>query len=282
MMRAWMQGIVIGTILVSPGRDLQRIPPHVVATSALVMNATNQQILYAKNIHQRWPPGSLVKIMTAWLAIRYGWHKTGRITAADRHLGGAMLGFPSGTIIPLDRLVPAMMMASGNDAAMAVACTVSGTASAFVRQMNYTAARWHLHGIRFSNPTGLPSTNQWTTAAAMAGLAQHVMKNGIFATMVREPSVTLFNQKIARFYPNQNQLIGEFPGANGIKLGYTRGGGATLVATARRRHTELIVVLLHDNLADVWPDAMHLFSWGFSKTPSADHLNRKIPRSMIP
>lgn len=258
---AWaLMGIVGLGMGYSPRTDC----PRVTAASAIVMNVETGQILYTKRIHERWPPGSLVKIMTAWLAIRYAWHKLGRVTPQAAHLGGASLGLPIGLKLPLDRLVPAMMMASGNDAAEVVATTVAGTDRAFVRKMNDTAGQWHLGTIHFGNATGLPANNQWTTAEAMARLARHVIKNPVFRAMVRATSESLWIRHVPHFYVNQNQLIGGFPGATGIKMGYTRQGGATLVATADRGHQDLIVVLLHDNLADVWPDAARLLVWGFS------------------
>lgn len=239
-------------------------PPPVVASSAIILDVNTRDILYAKNIHQRWAPGSLVKMMTAWLAIRYGWQKIGQITPHAAHLGGTSLDLPVGTQIPLRQLVPAMMMASGNDAAEVVAETIAHNDRAFARCMNQTAKGWHLGQIHFDNPTGLPNKNQWTTAMAMARLTLHVMRNRVFATMVRQTGVALPGPTTPRFYLNQNQLIGTFAGANGVKLGYTGPGNAALVVTAMRHHTELIVVVLHDNLSAVWPDATRLLVWGFA------------------
>lgn len=174
------------------------------------------------------------------------------------------MGLPVGAKIPLHQLVPAMMMASGNDAAEVVAATISHSDRAFTRRMNQTAKRWHLGQIHFDNPTGLRSKSQWTTAMAMARLTLHVMRNRVFATMVRQAAVVLPNPDTPRFYVNQNQMIGTFPGANGVKLGYTGPGNAALVVTAMRHHTELVVVVLHDNLAALWPDATRLLVWGFA------------------
>lgn len=251
------------------GRSVAQ-PPPLSSASAILMDVNTRDILYAKHIHQRWPPGSLVKIMTAWLAIRYGWHKTGQVTPYAAHLSGTSLDLPVGTKVPLHQLVPAMMMASGNDAAEVVAETIAHNDRAFVRCMNHTAKSWHLGQIHFANPTGLPDNNQWATAMALARLTQHVMRNRVFASIVRQAGVTVPGTAIPRFYLNQNQLIGKFPGTTGVKLGYTGPHNAALVITATRHHTELVVVLLHDTPSAVWPDATRLLTWGFLHTSAKD------------
>jgi D-alanyl-D-alanine carboxypeptidase (penicillin-binding protein 5/6) len=166
------------------------------------------------------------------------------------------------------------MLASGNDAAYAVAQTVAGSVPAFVRMMNAQARAWHAPGIHFANPDGLPNPHHVVSALGMAIIAEHAMRNPIFRRIVATRRSTLPPDPKPRIYYNQNQLLYDFPGAVGIKIGYTIEADETIVGAAQRHGLLLIAVLLHDTPEGLWPDAENLLDWGFQHFHQAVIIRR--------
>ncbi|PSR35539.1 MAG: hypothetical protein C7B46_00680 [Sulfobacillus benefaciens] len=254
-----IRAIVVSTTV---GVHSPMMAPSVHASSAILIQAHTGQILYAKNIRKEWEPASLTKIITAWLAIRMGWGQTVVISKTAQNQPGASLGLRAGQRIPMPSLVPAMMMASGNDAAYAIGQTVTPRERQFVSLMNHTAEKWHAVGVHFVNDTGLYAPSQHVTALGMAVISRQAMKNPTFRHIVALPYAFL-PQSATKVFFNQNPLIGTYSGAIGIKIGYTPVSGENLAGAALRHGQCLIVILLHDNPADVWTDADALLSWGF-------------------
>ncbi len=254
-----IRAIAISTSLTAHSHSMA---PPVHASSAILIQAHSGQILYAKNVREEWQPASLTKIMTAWLAIRLGWHQTVVVSTPAENQPGASLGLKAGQRIPMSSLVPAMMMASGNDAAYAIGQTVTPQESLFVSLMNRTALKWHALGVHFVNDTGLYAPSQRVTALGMAVICRHAMTNPTFRHIVDLPYAVL-PQSTTKVFFNQNPLIGTYSGAIGIKMGYTPISGENLAGAAVRHGQNLIVILLHDNPADVWTDSDALLSWGF-------------------
>ena len=114
------------------------VPVRVTATAAIVMDARSGQVLYSRNPHLIWPPASTTKILTALVALHRA-SPDAPITisrAVSRFRVGSVVGLPAGAVIPLHDLLYALLLPSGNDAALAIAEGVAGTVSAFVAQMN--------------------------------------------------------------------------------------------------------------------------------------------------
>ncbi|MBX5466736.1 MAG: D-alanyl-D-alanine carboxypeptidase [Firmicutes bacterium] len=240
-------------------------PPSLSATAAVLVDGQTGQVLYSRNALQPLYPASITKIMTAYLAIRDGWTRTVRVSQAAQNQPGSSCYLRAGESLPMPAVVDCMMLVSGNDAAWAVAETVSGSVPAFVRLMNATAQRWHAPGVHFTNPSGLPDPNHVVTALGMAVIAEHAMQNPIFRKVVALRTTTLPPDPKPRVYYNQNRLLYDFPGAVGIKLGYTVEADETIVAAAEQHGVLLIAVLLHDTPQGLWPDAEHLLRWGFTQ-----------------
>lgn len=238
--------------------------PSTSASAAILINGSTGHILYGKDILGEYYPASITKIMTAYLAITQGWRKTVVVSAKAASQIGSTSDLRVHEREPMPKVVTSMMLVSGNDAAYAVAETVSGSASRFVALMNATARAWHAPGIHFVNPDGLPSPHHVVSALGMAVIAQHAMKNPIFARIVRTKHSSLPPDPNAREYYNQNQLLYDYPGAVGIKIGYTMEADETIVGAANRHGMFLIEVLLHDTPQGLWPDSKHLLNWGFS------------------
>lgn len=240
-------------------------PPSLSATAAVLIDGTTGQVLYARNPLEELYPASITKIMTAYLAINSpAWRGTLTVSAEAASQPGSSAYLRPGQVLPVAQVAQVMMLTSGNDAAWALAQAVSGHERAFVALMNQTARAWGAPGIHFANPTGLPLPNHVVTALGMAIIARRAMENPIFRHLVSVRFATLPPDPGPRLYYNQNELLYSYPGANGIKLGYTIEAGETLAASATRRGQFLIAILLHDTPTGLWPDAASLLSWGFA------------------
>lgn len=257
--------LVAGLILLAPSAAAQAAvrPPVVSAKGAILIDGTTGQVLWGRDTRGEFYPASITKIMTAYLAITHGWHKTVVVSTAAELQHGASAYLLAGQRLPMPKVVTAMMLVSGNDAAYAVAQTVAGSVPAFVRMMNAQARAWGAPGIRFQNPDGLPNPGHVVTALGMAIIARHAMANPIFARIVATKKSTLPPDPHPRIYYNQNQLLYNVPGAVGVKIGYTVEADETIVGAARRHGMLLIEVLLHDTPSGLWPDAASLLNWGF-------------------
>lgn len=245
------------------GPVLAASAPPLSASAAILVDGQTGQILFGRDIYGEFYPASITKIMTAYLAITHGWNRTVVVSRAAQDQIGSSAYLVAGERLSMPKVVTAMMMVSGNDAAYAVAQTVAGSVPAFVRMMNAQARAWKAPGIHFDNPDGLPCPKHVVSALGMAIIAEHAMENPIFAAIVRTQESTLPPDPEPRIYYNQNQLLNNFPGAVGIKIGYTIEADETIVGAARRHGILLIDVLLHDTPAGLWPDAENLLSWGF-------------------
>ncbi len=237
--------------------------PSLSAQGAILVDGNTGQILFGRDIRGEFYPASITKIMTAYLAITHAWNRTVIVSQAAQDQIGSSAYLVAGEHLPMPKVVTAMMLVSGNDAAYAVAQTVAGSVPAFVRMMNQQARAWGAPGIHFDNPDGLPDPKHVVSALGMAIIAEHAMENPIFAKIVDTRESTLPPDPKPRVYYNQNLLLYNYPGAVGIKIGYTIEADETIVGAARRHGLFLIEVLLHDTPAGLWPDAENLLTWGF-------------------
>jgi D-alanyl-D-alanine carboxypeptidase (penicillin-binding protein 5/6) len=173
-------------------------------------------------------------------------------------------------------LLYALMLPSGNDAAIAIADAMSGSVPAFVQQMNSYASQLKLNNTHFINPDGLtyrlsngePDPNQYTTALDLAHLARYALQNPFFAQIVQLQEYILPATSTHHGYDwvTTNQFLSHYAGAIGIKTGYTAEAGYCLVFAAYNDGHHLIGVLLHDSDTDPdqrFVDAATLLDWGF-------------------
>lgn len=233
-------------------------------TAVVVMDARTGRILHAREAHLRWPPASTTKILTAMIAIER--LPAGAVVTASTYAAsqrqGATLGLKPGERWPARDLLLAMMLRSANDAAVAVAERVSGRTERFVREMNARARQLGARESHFVNPHGFEASGHRSTAFDLALIARHALRNPEFAAIVRTATWELQGpgrppQQIA----NTNQLLGRYPGADGVKTGWTAASGPSLVASATRDGRQILVVVL--NSGDLFGDAERLLDLGF-------------------
>jgi len=242
-------------------------PPTLDCPSYVLMDPDSGEVIYGRNIHDQRVPASTTKIMTALLAME----KSGPndiVTVSHRAdcEGGSSLGIKEGEKIPLADLACAMMVKSGNDAAVAIAEHISGSVTAFCDLMNKRAEELGMVDSHFSSPNGMPCDNHYSSAFDLALLASEAMSHPEFRDWVSMTKVHFdrFGDRDDITFESTNHFLDLFPLATGIKTGYTNLAGFCLVSSAAYRGKTLIAVVLGCERNMQWTDTIDLFDYGFT------------------
>ena len=249
-------------------------------SAALYQPETNN-FLYLKNADEKLPMASTTKIMTALIALeRCNFDDT--VAIHDNAIGteGSSAYLKSGEILTIDELVHAVLLQSANDAAVALAYHISGSVEDFANEMNTYAEDIGLKNTHFVNPHGLDDENHYTTAADLAILTAHALKNENFKKTVSTYKASFTNGERVRNYVNHNKLLKLYDGCIGVKTGYTKRSGRCLVAAAERDGLTFISVTL-DAPSD-WQDHRVMLDYGFDTLQKlvlteAYHYNYTLP-----
>lgn len=220
--------------------------PAVSARTAIVMDINSGMVFYEKNSKEKVYPASTTKILTALLAIENGdLNEMVTVSKTASGVEGSSIYLEVGEKISLKDLVYGLMLRSGNDAAIAISEKISGSKEAFVEAMNQRAKQVGANSTHFMNPNGLHDENHYTTAYDMALLARQAMQNPAFKEIVRSKSweANRDDGKFNVFY-NKNKVVYKYEGGTGIKIGYTKTAGRTLVASSERNGMELVCVVM--------------------------------------
>jgi len=240
------------------------ITPDISAKGVIVMDNDSKVLLYSKNPNLLFSMASTTKIMTALVAL--GYYKIDDVlTVKTENVEGVNVGFKIGEKLFFKDILYAMLLPSGNDAALAIAQNYNGGEKAFVEKMNDKAKALTLNNTNFVDPIGLEDSRDYTTPLDLARLASYALGNKTFvnivATRTKEISdITGGNKYLLK---NLNKLLG-VSGVNGIKTGYTDEAGQVLVTSKvevdsnNRQHTLIIVVM--DSLDRFW-DTSKLLYW---------------------
>lgn len=264
------------TAPIPPVKTGNAVAPLVNAEQIVVLDEDSGAVLYSKNERQRTPMASVTKICTALIALEKGNLKDQVKVAYDpaQLVDSTMMGILPGETYTLEDLLYGLLLPSGNDAALAIASHIAKSEPAFVTLMNAKAAELGLADTRFANPHGLDSPEHYSTAYDIAALARNAMANATFRKIVATTFWDVNGTKSFRV-TNRNRLLGSYPGADGVKIGFTEGAGRTTVASATRNGHRVYVVFMHgqDIVTDVVPlldYAFDNFRWpGSTPTPVA-------------
>lgn len=240
----------------------------VAASQAVLVDGTTGEILFGKNPHQKAYPASTTKIMTALVALEIceeqgiSLDQKVIIPKEATLVEGSSIYLKAGEKIKIRDLLYGMMLRSGNDAATAVAMTLGGSYESFIRRMNQCAQSLGCENTNFLNPTGLFDENHYTTASDLARISVEAMKNQDFRKIVSCKSwETSGEGESYRVFNNKNKTVYQYEGATGIKIGYTKSSGRTLVASSARGEHQLICVVLNDG--NWFNDAYSLMDYGY-------------------
>ncbi len=241
--------------------------PTVRAAGAALWDPADERLLYGHEADRARPMASLTKMLTALLLVENA-DLDDVVTASPNAagVGGATVGLQAGQQVPLGSLVAGLMVESGNDAAVAAAEHVAGSEAAFAEAMTDRARELGADAASFINASGL--TNDPAHHATPTGLAR------IGAAAMDEPLIARFagaDAVVVDGLPplvNRNELLGRYPGADGIKTGHTSAAGFSLAGSATRDGWQLIAVVLDS--PDRGADATRLLEWGFATFDRAE------------
>jgi D-alanyl-D-alanine carboxypeptidase (penicillin-binding protein 5/6) len=246
-----LSNVLLGQAGVSPVKTQKPVDPPV--TSYLVINADTGDIIMKKNPEEPHAPASLTKLMTLYLTLeaikakQISWDQLYTATKRISQIGGSEARMWPGEKLSVRDLVKASAVGSANDAAAALAETISGSQEAFVEKMNQKAQILGLKGTFFRTPHGLPvrqgTPKDTTTAIDLARLSLAILHYHPEILQFTSSKETYIRNGKWRFN-NTNKLIGKYPGINGLKTGFTNDAGFCLVATAKRENLHVISVLL--------------------------------------
>ena len=238
--------------------------PEVVAENAILVDLDSGKVLFEKDSKDVKEIASLVKIMTAVVALE---HKSldHEITISKKAagIGENIMGISARERYSLEELLYGLLLPSGNDAAFAISEGVAGDVDTFVTWMNLKSDELGLKNTKFFDPSGLDDTTK-SSAADLIKLARYAMKNPKFRKVVGTYEIELDpSEKHKYIYLwNQTNLLTTYPGVEGIKTGFTEDSGLCLVTYAKKDGKEVIGVVL--NSVDRKGDMILMLDHGFS------------------
>ena len=229
------------------------------ARAAVVIDADTGETLFEQNADSRLPMASTTKIMTALVALGEGdLDRVYTVKPEYAAVEGSSMYLKAGETLSLQDTLYGLMLASGNDAAVAIAGECGGM-TAFVGKMNAKAAELGLTDTHFDNPNGLPSDTHYTTAHELAKITAAALKDPVFRQIVSTKSCTVSGHALS----NHNRLLSMYDGAIGVKTGFTRAAGRCLVSAAERNGRTIIAVTLND--PNDWNDHREMLDAGFAQ-----------------
>lgn len=259
-----------------------RVTNPLPVSAAILIDLRTGAVLYQKKADAAIPPASLTKVMTMFLAldaVKAKRTKLGsrvRISRYAARQGGSSMHLRSGERVPLVGLLTGMAVASGNDAATAVALHIGGNERAFVRSMNRKARSLGMRRTVFKNASGLPAAGQKTTARDMSKLARAYLKAHPKALRFHNTRFFLHQGRVMR---NTNGLLGTVAGVDGLKTGWTVASGYNLIVTAQRGKTRLLAVVLGGkSRAQRDTAARRLLEAGFRHPASPKKVRQRLDR----
>lgn len=248
-------------------------PPQITGLAAAILEEPCGKTVYAFNEHASYPPASLTKMMTALVAAQRGDMSQlvtspidgGQLSAAT---DGTVVGLKIGQQLTLRDLLYGLLLRSGNDAALAIAVAIGGGESGFAQMMNDEAKTLGLTDTNFTNPHGLDDPHLYTSAYDIARIGIELLRNPDLAQIVKTQEYTPVSSGWTDGpLKNINLFLTQYPGAIGVKTGYTDTAGQTIVGAAERDGRTLLVSVMHSG--DEYVDAGALLDWAFDNTTPA-------------
>jgi D-alanyl-D-alanine carboxypeptidase (penicillin-binding protein 5/6) len=268
-----------GAAVARPGAGGPRAAPAgVTAVAADLVDTTTGAALWSRLLNRRRPIASITKVMTALVVIRAGHLErpirvTARAVAYARDHDAGSAGLHAGDVLTARQLLEGLLLPSGADAAYALATAYGPGWHAFVAKMNDTARRLGMTGTHFANFDGLPWPAEWSTYAtprALLVLARAALQSAVLRAIVGQRRHWIAPTRLHHGYAwqNTNLLVGRYPGAIGIKTGFTAGAGYCLLFAARRGGQLLAGVVLGSSAVSPgvrFTAAARMLNWGFSQ-----------------
>ena len=241
--------------------------------AALVMNYTNGEIIYSKSAYAKRHPASLAKMMTLYLlfdAIQDKKIEMSQSIIISQYAASqprSNMNLKSGTKMPLNTAINAIIVKSANDVAVAIAESVAGSEAAFVKMMNAKAKALKMYNTNFMNSNGWHDPNQYTTAFDMAKLAAALRKNHKQYYHLFSKTSFTFKGKIIR---GHNRVLTRYKWADGLKTGFVNASGFNIVTSTKRPEGNLITVVMGGQTQKIRDDhTIKLINYAY------DQINKK-------
>jgi serine-type D-Ala-D-Ala carboxypeptidase (penicillin-binding protein 5/6) len=270
---------LIGSALPSTSGAAVRPKPGISARTAVLVDARDGFVLYARKPRSRRPIASTTKLMTALISFQQ-LPLSRRLEASPYRAGAAesRINLRAGERIAVRDLLLALLLESANDAAVTLARGTTGSVRAFVARMNERADRLELRDTHYANPIGLDDPANYSSALDLSILARTLLRNTTFATIVDLPSARLRTGSRPRIVANRNRLVASVPWIDGVKTGHTLSAGYVLVGSGTRKGVRLVsVVLGAPSEAQRDADTLALLRYGFGLYRVARPVRRRAP-----
>ncbi|MCI9402741.1 MAG: D-alanyl-D-alanine carboxypeptidase [Oscillospiraceae bacterium] len=269
-MKKFVAALLAASLCILPAQATVAGTPDVNAGSALLMEKETGEILYEMNSHDRMEPASVTKIMTLLLVMEaidggtLSKEDTVQVSARAASMGGSQVYLKEGEQMTVHDLLKAVAVASGNDAAVALAEHLAGSENAFVERMNQRAQELGMTDTTFLNCTGLPAPGHLTSAHDIALMSRELILNH---PSIREyTTIWMDSLRDGAFQlSNTNRLVRFYDGCTGLKTGFTAAAGYCMSATAERDGMELIAVVMKSTTRDIRNEtAKSMLDFGFA------------------
>lgn len=257
--------------------------PRIWAHGAVLLDWQTGELLWEQAGHRRLHPASTTKVLTALIAIeQLDLEAKVKVSRRAAHTIGSSMYLKEGEVHSVYDLLHGLLLRSGNDAAVALAETVSGSVESFATLMNRRGRELGAKDSNWVNPHGLTHEQHFSTAYDLAVVTRAALQNPLFAQIVATPAKELTYEAMERqvLLYNTNRLLHSLPGADGVKTGTTGAAGPCLIASATREEQKLIAVVL--NASNRWGESAKLLEWGFrnfriARVGRAGEVIRQVP-----
>lgn len=245
------------------------------AQSAVLIEQSTGRVLFDKNCEKRMKPASTTKILTAICALEYG--NLDDIVTVSKNAAcqeGSSMYLNEGEKIKLEDLIYGLMLNSGNDAAVAIAEYISKDTIKFSKLMNEKAVDIGAYNSNFVTPNGLDDENHYVTAKDLALITASALENEKFCEIVKTRNKVITTENGNKKYlTNHNKMLSLYNGCIGVKTGFTKASGRTLVTASDNNGIKLIAVTL--NASDDWNDHKKLLDFGNSRVRKINILDKE-------
>lgn len=245
---------------------------NLTSTAAILMEQDTKRVLYGKNERSKVKIASTTKILTAIVAIENNsLDEMVTISKKAAGTGGSTVGLKSGDKVSLKSLMYGMLLKSGNDCAVAIAEHVGGSVETFAEMMNKKAYEIGAKDTHSTNPHGLDTENNYSTAYDLALITCYAKTNETLSKMLGTESITMPFGSSSKYLSNTNRLLFTYEYCDGGKTGFTNGANRCLVATARKDDLKVVAIVLGANTTDIrFSEAKELLKYGIDNYKMTD------------
>lgn len=283
-----VQATAADVVIISRGNDLIKRRPKnyggaapvstnlqrkISAKSAIVMDAASGEVVYARSPDMPWQPASTIKILTGLISIdSLSGREMVKVSKNAARMPRSKVYLSPGKKYPASDLINQVLLASANDASVALAEQIAGSEEVFAKLMTAKARSLGASNTICKTSSGLTQRGQQSTARDLALIFNRAMENEQFADMMAKRQIK--NKNGSMVY-SHNKALWRIDGTIGGKTGYTNAARQTYVGKFKRGETELVVAFLGSET--MWDDAKRLVEYGFAKKAESDRLASYVP-----